>query len=283
MNGKTVVITGATSGIGEAAALALAGTGARIVFVARDAAKARTLLDRLTRANPDAAHDFVLGDLSTLAGMRSAGEALKAKAPHIDVLVNNAGAIFEKREETADGLEKTFAVNHMAYFVITEILRPNLDPDGGRIVSTASGAHMAGRPDFDDLQMTGRYSGMTAYGNSKLYNILWTHELARRLRGSRVTANCFHPGGVATGFGSNNKGLMKTIFKLASPILISPEKGADTLVWLASSSEAAGKSGGYYVRRRLTLPSAAARDEASGHRLWAESEKIAGSTLTEAA
>src|SRR5579863_10456473 len=149
MNGKTVVITGATSGIGEAAALALAGVGARIVFVARDQAKARSLLDRLTRANPDAAHDFVLADLSTLAGMRGAGEGLKAKAPHIDVLVNNAGAIFEKREETSDGLEKTFATIHMAYFMITEALRPNLDPEGGRIVSTASGAHTMAKPDFD--------------------------------------------------------------------------------------------------------------------------------------
>lgn len=276
MNGKTVVITGATSGIGEAAALALAAQGARIVFTARDQSKARALMDRLTRANPDAAHDFVVADLSTLQGMRGAGEALKGKATHIDVLANNAGAIFEKREETADGLEKTFAVNHMAYFVITAILRPNLDPDGGRIVSTASGAHVAGRPDFDDLQMTGRYSGMTAYGNSKLYNILWTHELARRLSGTRLTANSFHPGGVATGFGSNNRGLMKTVFKLASPLLLSPEKGADTLVWLATASEVAGKSGGYYVRRRLTMPSAAARDSAAAHRLWAESERIAG-------
>ena len=276
MNGKTVVITGATSGIGEAAALALAGLGARIVFTARDQAKAQAMLGRLTRANPDAAHEFVLGDLSTLDGMRAAGAALKAKAPHIDVLANNAGAIFEKREETADGLEKTFAVNHMAYFVITEILRPNLASDGGRIVSTSSGAHAMGRPDFDDLQSKQRYGSMTAYGTSKLYNILWTHELARRLKGTGVTANCFHPGGVNTGFGSNNKGLLKTVFSLAGPLLITPEKGADTLVWLASAPEVAGKSGGYYVRRRLTLPSAAARDEASAFRLWAESEKIAG-------
>jgi NAD(P)-dependent dehydrogenase (short-subunit alcohol dehydrogenase family) len=276
MNGKTVVITGATSGIGEAAALNLAAEGARIIFTARDEARARAMMDWLIRANPDAAHDFVLADLSTLDGMRAAGAALKAKAPHIDVLANNAGAIFEKREETVDGLEKTFAVNHMAYFVITEILRPNLDPEGGRIISTASGAHVTGRPDFDDLQMRRRYSSMTAYGNSKLYNILWTHELARRLQGTRITANCFHPGGVNTGFGSNNKGLMKTAFNLLGPLLLTPEKGADTLVWLASSTEAVGRSGGYYVRRRLTLPSAAARDGASGHRLWAESERIAG-------
>ena len=275
MNGKTVVITGATSGIGEAAALALAAQGARIVFAARDAAKAADLMGRLTRANPDAAHDHVTGELSTLAGMRGAGEALAAKAPRIDVLVNNAGAIFANREVTADGLEKTFAVNHMAYFVVTEILRPNFAPDA-RIVSTASGAHAAGRLDFDDLQLERRYSAFTAYGTSKLCNILWNRELARRLDGAGVTANCFHPGGVSTGFGSNNRGLLATIFKLASPLLLTPEKGADTLVWLASSPDVEGKTGGYWSRRRLTQPTAAGRDDAAAALLWAESERIAG-------
>jgi NAD(P)-dependent dehydrogenase (short-subunit alcohol dehydrogenase family) len=275
MNGKTVVITGATSGIGEAAALALAGRGARIVFTARDAAKAAAMLGRLTRANPDAAHDFVLGELSTLAGMKAAGAALAAKAPRIDVLANNAGAIFDHRQVTADGLEMTFAVNHMAYFVITAALRPNLDAAGARIVSTASGAHHAGRLDFDDLQSARSYSAMRAYGTSKLLNILWTRELARRLAGTAITANCFHPGGVNTGFGSNTQGLLKTAFGLLGPLLLTPEKGADTLVWLACAPEVEGKTGGYYAKRRLTQPSAAARDDAAAARLWAESEKIA--------
>ena len=275
MNGKTVVITGATSGIGEAAALALAAKGARIVFVARDAAKARALQDRLTRANPDAAHDHVLGELSTLAGMRAAGEALAAKAPRIDVLVNNAGAVFDHRQVTADGLEMTFAVNHMAYFVVTEILRPSLAPQA-RIVSTASGAHGFGRLEFDDLQSARRYSAMGAYGTSKLLNILWTRELARRLAGTGVTANCFHPGGVNTGFGSNNKGWLQAVFNLISPFMLTPEKGADTLVWLASAPEVEGQTGGYWVKRKLTQPSAAGRDDAAAARLWAESERIAG-------
>jgi len=283
MNGKTVVITGATSGIGEAAALALAAKGARIVFVARDAAKARALQDRLTRANPDAAHDHVLGELSTLAGMRAAGEALAAKAPRIDVLVNNAGAVFDHRQVTADGLEMTFAVNHMAYFVITEILRPYLDGAGARIVSTASGAHIMGKVNFDDLQLAQKYSAMGAYGTSKLLNILWTRELARRLAGTGVTANCFHPGGVNTGFGSNNKGWLQAVFNLISPFMLTPEKGADTLVWLASAPEVEGQTGGYWVKRKLTQPSAAARDDASTARLWAESVRIAGVSETIAA
>jgi NAD(P)-dependent dehydrogenase (short-subunit alcohol dehydrogenase family) len=250
--------------------------------MARDAAKARALQDRLTRANPDAAHDHVLGELSTLSGMRAAGEALAAKAPRIDVLVNNAGAIFDHRQVTADGLEMTFAVNHMAYFVITEILRPHLDA-GARIVSTASGAHLAGRVNFDDLQLAQKYNAMAAYGTSKLFNILWTRELARRLAGTGVTANCFHPGGVNTGFGSNTKGFLKTVFGLIGPLMLTPEKGADTLVWLASAPEVEGQTGGYWVKRKLTQPSAAARDDASTARLWAESVRIAGVSETIAA
>jgi NAD(P)-dependent dehydrogenase (short-subunit alcohol dehydrogenase family) len=274
MNGKTVVITGATSGIGQEAARSLASQGARIVFTARDAARGAAMLDVLIRANPDAAHDWVQGELSTLSGMKAAGAALAAKAPAIDVLANNAGAIFDHREETADGLEETFAVNHMAYFVITEMLRPNLKR-GARIVSTASGVHQIGRLDFDDLQLAQGYSAMKAYGNSKLCNILWTHELARRLAGTGITANCLHPGGVNTGFGDNGKGVMKTLFGLVKPFMLTPAQGADTLVWLASSPDVEGKTGGYWTKRRLTLPSAAARDPSTAARLWAESARIA--------
>ena len=200
--------------------------------------------------------------------------SLAAKAPRIDVLINNAGAIFERREVTADGLEKTFAVNHMAYFVITEILRPGLAADG-RIVSTASGAHAFGVLDFDDLQSTRGYSGIGAYGRSKLCNILWTRELAHRLEGSGVTANCVHPGGVRTGFGENNRGLTKTLFGLVRPLLLSPEKGADTLVYLAAAPEVAGRTGGYWSRRRLTQPTVAARDPAAARRLWEVSARLA--------
>ena len=275
MRGKTVVITGATSGIGLVAAESLARQGARIVLTARDAARGRAALDRLIRANPDAAHDLVLADLSTIAQMKRAGEALLAKAPRIDVLINNAGAIFERREVTADGLEKTFAVNHMAYFVITEVVRPGLAPDA-RIVSTASTAHAFAKLDFDDLQTARGYSAFGAYGRSKLCNVLWTRELARRLSGTAITANCVHPGGVNTNFGSELHGVMGALMSLGKRMMLTPEQGADTLIWLAAAPQAAGRTGGYWTKRRMIEPSAAARDAEAGRRLWTESARIAG-------
>ena len=279
MQGRTVVITGATSGIGAAAATALARRGARIVFTARDEAKAKATLADLTRANPDAAHDFVIADLTTLAAMREAGRALLAKARRIDVLANNAGAIFQTHELTADGLEKTFAVNHMAYFVLTQALRPALTADA-RIVSTASGAHAAGSLDFDDLALDSGYSAFRAYGRSKLCNILWTRELARRLEGTRITANCFHPGGVNTRFGDNMTGLARSAFGLLKRFMLSPAQGADTLVWLAASEDAAGLSGAYFAKRRLAQSSTAARDDAAARRLWDVSARLAGAPAT---
>jgi NAD(P)-dependent dehydrogenase (short-subunit alcohol dehydrogenase family) len=277
LSGKTVIITGATSGIGASAAEALAAQGARVIFTARDAAKAAATLSALTRANPGAAHDFVIADLTTLAHMKTAAEALAAKAGTVDVLINNAGAIFSRRRLTADGLEMTFAVNHMAYFVITEILRPHLAP-GARIVSTASVAHQSARLDFDDLTLEKVSPGlfaMVAYGNSKLCNILWTRELAKRLAGTGITANCVHPGGVNTGFGDNLKGLLKAVFGFAKRFMLTPAQGADTLIWLASSPEVAGQTGGYWSKRKRLTPSAAARDDAAAVRLWELSAGLA--------
>jgi NAD(P)-dependent dehydrogenase (short-subunit alcohol dehydrogenase family) len=267
---KTVVITGATSGIGASAAEALATQGARVIFTARDAAKAAATLERLTKAGPGAAHDFVIADLTTIADMKAAGEALAAKAGAVDVLINNAGAIFASRQLTADGLEMTFAVNHMAYFVITEVLRPVLAPDA-RIVSTASVAHKSGTLDFADMtleKVSPSLFAMVAYGNSKLCNILWTRELARRLAGTGITANCVHPGGVNTGFGDNLSGLLKAVFGLAKRFMITPAQGADTLVWLASSQDVAGQTGGYWSKRKRLTPSVAAQDDVDAQRLW---------------
>jgi NAD(P)-dependent dehydrogenase (short-subunit alcohol dehydrogenase family) len=275
MHGQTVVITGATSGIGLVTAETLAREGARVVFVARDPVKGRSTLDRLVRANPDAAHDFVLADLSTIAAMKAAGQALLAKTPRIDVLVNNAGAIFDHREVTADRLEMTFAVNHMAYFVVTEVLRRALNP-GARIVSTASTAHSFASLDFDDLQSARSYSAFGAYGRSKLCNILWTRELAGRLKGVGVTANCVHPGGVNTGFGDNAKGLMGALLGFGKRFMLTPEQGADTLIYLASAPEVAGQTGGYWAKRKVVQPSAAARDPEAARRLWEVSAALAG-------
>ena len=278
MQGKTVVVTGGTSGIGEVAAINLAGQGARIVLIARDPVRADATLVKLRAANPAALHTVHLADLSSLAEMkRVAGEIAAAEA-RIDVLINNAGAVFTSRQESADGLEMTFAVNHMAYFVVTDILLPNLKATpGARIVSTASMAHSSGKIDFDDLQLRKKYSTFHAYGTSKLMNILFNRELTRRLEGSGVTANCLHPGGVATRFGSNNSGLMAVIFKVAISIAgISPEKGAQTIIHLASSPDVATISGEYFYKCKVIEPTAAAQDDAAAKRLWDVSAKIAG-------
>ena len=278
MQGKTVVVTGGTSGIGEVAAVNLAGQGARIVLIARDPARADATLAKLRTANPSALHTVHLADLSSLAEMKRVAGEIAAAEPRIDVLVNNAGAVFTARQESVDGLEMTFAVNHMAYFVVTNILLPNLKATpGARIVSTASMAHSSGKIDFDDLQLRKKYSTFHAYGTSKLMNILFNCELARRLEGSGVTANCLHPGGVATRFGSNNSGLMAVIFKVAISIAgISPEKGAQTIIHLASSPDVATISGEYFYKCKVIEPTAAAQDDAAAKRLWDVSAKIAG-------
>lgn len=204
--------------------------------------------------------------------MKRAAEAVTGD---VDVLINNAGALFSRREVTADGLEKTFAVNHMAYFTLTNLLLPKL-AQGARIVSTASDAHRGARLDFDDLQSARRYSGFSVYGKSKLMNILFTRELARRIAGTGVTANCLHPGFVATRFGDASGGLFQTVIGLGkSTVALTPEKGAETVIYLASSAEVEGKSGGYYVKKKLAVPTREAQSDADAAKLWDVSAKIA--------
>lgn len=275
MQGKVVVITGATSGLGQAAAKEFARRGARVVFTARNQAKAEETLAALKQAGPEA-HRSVLGDLSTLAEMKRIGAEIAAAEPRIDVLANNAGAIYTTRQETVDGLELTFATNHMSYFIITNLLLANLKAaPGARIISTASAAHEMGALNFDDLQMKRGWTTFGAYGASKLCNILFTRELAKRLQGSGVAANCFHPGFVASGFGKNNGVLAHVAMFLGSPLAVSPAKGADTLVYLATSPDVANTSGKYFSRRRETRMARPALDDAAAARLWAESERIA--------
>jgi NAD(P)-dependent dehydrogenase (short-subunit alcohol dehydrogenase family) len=274
MQGKTIVITGATSGIGEVAAIRLAQQGARIVFTARDRRRADDTLAKLNDANPGADHAMHLADLSRLSEMKRVAAEL-AREPRIDVLVNNAGALFNRRQETEDGLEMTFALNHMAYFVITNILLPKLQP-GARIVSVASGAHRSAKLDFNDLQSCRRFQGFTVYSTSKLCNILFIRELARRAPAG-VTANCLHPGFVATRFGDGSGGLMRALFKIAKPVgAISPQEGAKTIIYLASSPDIAGVSGEYFYECKPATPSRAARNDADARRLWEISEAIAG-------
>jgi NAD(P)-dependent dehydrogenase (short-subunit alcohol dehydrogenase family) len=275
MQGKTVIITGATSGIGEVAAVHLAKLGARIVFTARDPARAGDTMAKLKRANPAVDHAGHMADLSTLAEMKRVAAEL-AREPQIDVLVNNAGALFNKRQETEDGLEMTFALNHMAYFVITNMLLGKLK-SGARIVSVASNAHRGAMLDFDDLQSRRSYVGFPVYSKSKLCNILFNRELARRIAGSGVTANALHPGFVATRFGDNSGGLMRTVLKVAKPLgAISPEEGARTVIYLASSPEVAGISGAYFYECKSATPTAEARSDDDAKRLWQISEQIAG-------
>jgi len=274
MAGKVVVITGATSGIGQVAAERLAALGARIVLIARDRDRAEATLARLKAAGP-AAPSAHFADLASIAETRRVGAEIAAAEPRVDVLINNAGALFNSRRLSPDGLEMTFAVNHMAYFVLTEALRERLvGSNPARVVSTASMAHAGAKLDFDDLQMARGYSGMAAYGRSKLANILFTRELARRLAGTGVTANCLHPGFVATRFGDQSGGLMQAIMPLAKLLAISPRKGAETIVYLASSPAVAGMTGLYFVKSKPAKVSPEAEDDAAAARLWAESERL---------
>jgi NAD(P)-dependent dehydrogenase (short-subunit alcohol dehydrogenase family) len=278
MKGKVVVITGATSGIGEVAAQRLAAMGARIVLIARDPARGQKTLTRLPSLGSSASHSVYYGDLSRISESKRVAAEISAAEPRVDVLINNAGALFGTRRTTADDLEETFATNHMAYFVLTLSLRASLL--GGapsRVVSTASDAHKGYTLDFDDLQAAKGYSAIRAYGRSKLCNILFTRELARRWAGTGVTANCLHPGFVATRFGDGSGGLLSGVVRVGKALFaITPEKGAKTIVYLASSPEVAAISGEYFYKCATGTPTAGGRDDDAARRLWEESARIAG-------
>lgn len=274
MLGKTVVITGATSGIGEVAALRLAERGARVVFVARDRARAGALLSRLATAGPGRAHAAHFADLAVLADQRRVATEIAAAEPRIDVLINNAGALTMGRSTTVDGLAITFVTNHLAYYVLTLLLLPRLEASPqARIVCTASRAHRQGRIDFEHLQR----DGMSGYAQSKLANLLFVRRLAQLLAGSRTTVNAQHPGFVATRFADNGgygwRALMRCVKAVAA---IAPEDGAQTLIYLAQSVEVAGRSGGYYVHCALTDVAPQARNDADAARLWQVSAQLTG-------
>jgi NAD(P)-dependent dehydrogenase (short-subunit alcohol dehydrogenase family) len=277
MEGKLCVITGATSGIGLITAERLAAKGARLVLVGRDPARGEAALARIKARAPRAEVSIHYADLSRLDALRTLAVGLNALS-RIDVLINNAGAMFWRRQVTADGLERTFALNHMAYFVLAALLHDKLVAcSPARIVNVASDAHRGARLDFGDLQSAHGYSGMRAYARSKLCNILFTRELARRLSGTGVSANCLHPGFVNSRFGDDNPGLVGIGTRIAKQIFaIPPERGAETPVYLASWPDLEGKSGGYYDQCAPKTPSPEARDDAAARRLWEESAKIAG-------
>jgi NAD(P)-dependent dehydrogenase (short-subunit alcohol dehydrogenase family) len=277
MQGKVVVMSGATSGIGAVAAERLAKMGARLVLIARDRRRGEATLARLRAVAPGTAHVVHYADLSRLAETKRVAADIAAAEPRIDVLVNNAGAIFARRAVTPEGLERTFALNHMSYFVLTAGLVDRLLAAApARIVNTASNAHSRGHVDFEDLQSTRGYSPFAVYGTSKLCNILFTRELARRLKDRGVTANSFTPGFVATRFGDQAGGLYAAAVRIAKLFANTAEAGAETLVYLAASPDAANISGEFFYNCRPGSQTAEARDDAVAQRLWRESERIAG-------
>jgi retinol dehydrogenase 12 len=277
MHGKIVVITGATSGIGEVAAQRLADMGARIVLVARDKTRGEAALSRLRSADKSLAHSIHYGDLSRISEIKRLAVEIAAAEPRIDVLINNAGAIFGSRQLTEDNLELTFATNHMAYFVLTLGMRERLLASSpARIVNTASDAHKGRVLDFEDLQSAKGFSALNVYGRSKLCNILFTRELSHRWSGRGVTVNCLHPGFVATRIGNGSGGFLSRAARLAKTFAISPQKGAQTLVYLASSPDVASVSGEYFYKCRPATPTSEARDDVAAKRLWVESAKLAG-------
>jgi NAD(P)-dependent dehydrogenase (short-subunit alcohol dehydrogenase family) len=275
--GKRIVITGATSGIGLAAAVELARRGADLTLVARSNARAADTVRRIDGVSTArGAVDVVLADLASQSSVRQLADELLAKYPTIHVLVNNAGAIYSSRQLTDDGVELTWAVNHLAPFLLTTLLVDRLKASApARIVTTSSDAHQRAVIPFDDLnaQRSWGGAGFTRYGQTKLANILFTVELARRLEGTGVTANCFHPGFVATGFNRNNGVLMRIGMALSRPFARGAVKGAQTLVWLVDSEEAGKTSGGYFFDLRQIAPSAAAQDREAAQRLWQVSEE----------
>ena len=276
MAGRTCLITGATSGIGRATALGLAGMGATLVVLARDRHKGETLLGELRAAGAEDA-TLLLADLSRQAEVRRVAAEFLASPRPLHVLINNAGVVNVGRSETADGIETTFAVNHLAYFLLTNLLLDRLRASApARIVNVASDAHKFAPLDFDDLNSLKRYATMRVYGQSKLANILFTSELARRLEGSGVTVNALHPGAVATGLGQNNGAWARALIAVLRPFFRTPDDGAATSIYLASAPEVASVSGKYFAKRREKRPSAAAQDAAAAHRLWQVSAQMVG-------
>lgn len=292
MSERTVVVTGGNSGIGLETAVGLGRLGARVVITARDAARGSAAVDAITaRLGPAGSAGsvelsvFDLGDLSSVR--RGAAELLE-RCPKLDVLVNNAGLVLSQRTETVDGYETTFAVNHLGPFLLTTLLLPRLlESAPARVVNVASTAHNQARKGmpFDDLQATGRYAAMRVYGTSKLANILFTNELARRTEGTGVTANSLHPGTVRTGYGADGdaKGLLAVGLAIARPFFLSPEQGARTSVYLASSPEVASVSGRYFVKCRPKEPRRWARDAEAARRLWDVSAELVAASAGAAA
>ena len=283
MRDKTVVITGATNGIGLEAAVALARDGARVVMVGRNPEKtAAAVADVRKRSGSDAV-ESLLCDFSSQESIRKLAVDLRARCARIDVLVNNAGTVHARRTLTAERIESTFAVNHLGYFLLTNLLTELLVKSApARVVNVASVAHYRGTLDFDDLGFERGYQVMKAYARSKLANVLFTRELARRLSGTGVTVNALHPGTVATGIWSAAPGWLRPVLAIAKMFMVSPQEGARRIVYLASSPEVAATTGSYFEDDRAKKPARLAEDDALAARLWSESARLVGLTAAAA-
>ena len=275
MGEKICLITGATSGIGKATAVGLANMGASVVIVGRDRGRGEAAVSHIKEKSANASVGLMLADVSSQEEIRRLADEFKEAYPRLDVLVNNAGVIRSKRITTADGLETTFAVNHLAYFLLTNLLLDRLKAGApSRIVNVASGEQRNATIDFDDLQGEKGYTGAKAYSQSKLATVLFTYELARRLQGTGVTANCLHPGVVGTNLGSGVSGAFGFMVRAMTPLMKSPAKGAETSIYLASSPEVEGLSGGYFVKKAEARSSDVSYDERLARRLWEASAEL---------
>jgi retinol dehydrogenase 12 len=277
MQNKVVLVTGATNGIGLESAKALAAMGATLVGIGRNLQKCTDVAAQITRTTGNSKVEFLVADLSVQAQVRQLAETFKRKYDRLDVLLNNAGGYFAKREVSKDGIEMTWALNHLNYFLLTDWLLDVIKASApARIVNVSSGAHTgAKRINFEDVEFKSGYSGWPAYSHSKLANVMFTYELARRLDGTPVTANALHPGFVATGFGHNNGGLMRTGMNVIQKIAAKrPEQGAATSVYLASSPEVEGLTGKYFSDKKETRSSAASYDLDAQKQLWILSEQM---------
>jgi len=282
MAGKSVLVTGGTGGIGRATAIGLAALGARVGITGRDQARTEAAAAGIRAAPGSPAVDAFAADLSAQAGVRRLAARVLDTYPRLDVLVNNVGGFWAHRHVTADGLERTFALNHLAPFLLTNLLLDRLTASApARIVTVSSAAHAQGRLDFDDLQSERNYSGQQAYSQSKLANVMFTYELARRLAGTGVTATAAHPGVVATSFGTEDQAAhLGIMIRVARPFMKTPAQGALTPVYLASSPQAEGVTGQYFAHRKPKASTKASYDTAAAARLWQASADLTGLTAT---
>ncbi len=278
---KICIVTGATNGIGRETALALAKMSATVVVVGRNVEKCAETVEaiKLESGNPNV--EWIAADLSRMSGVQEVADEFKARHRQLHILVNNAGGVFANRRVTADGYEMTFALNHLNYFLLTDLLMDTLKGSApSRVVNVSSDAHYRGHLNFDDLMAEQRYNGFGVYSSSKLANVMFTYALARRLEGTGVTANVLHPGFVASGFGRNNGGLMGALMPLVQLFAISSEQGAATSIYLASSPEVEGVSGKYFAKQKAKKSSDESYDADAQERLWNTSEGLVAQALS---